>query len=62
MSYMWNMFCTQANMAKEEAKTVILRTFFNSASQKKAVTQAARESAEDQKELVERYHKELQRK
>ena len=49
-------------MAKEEAKTVILRTFFNSASQKKAVTQAARESAEDQKELVERYHKELQRK
>lgn len=52
------MFCSQKkNDQKEEAKTFILKEFFNSASQKKAVVRAARESAEDQRELLDRYKK-----
>ncbi len=42
---------------KEEAKKLVLREFFNSADQKKAVLRAAKESAEDQKILVARYRK-----
>lgn len=42
---------------KKEAKKLILKEFFNSADQKKAVLRAARESAEDQRMLVVRYRK-----
>lgn len=55
---MFNIFCSQRDSdKKEEAKTFILREFFNSASQKRAVVQAARESAEDQRELLDKYNK-----
>lgn len=42
---------------KEEAKKLILKEFFNSADQKRAVFRAAKESAEDQRMLVVRYRK-----
>lgn len=42
---------------KEGAKKLILKEFFNSADQKRAVLKATKESAEDQKMLVARYHK-----
>lgn len=41
---------------KKEVKAYILKEYFNSANQKKVVTQAARESAEDQRILVAKYH------
>lgn len=40
---------------KEEAKRIILKELFNSREQKKAILKAARESANDQKTLVEKY-------
>ncbi|MFA6119687.1 MAG: hypothetical protein WC688_07225 [Parachlamydiales bacterium] len=40
---------------REEVKQEILREFFSSAEQKKAVTKAVRESAEDQKALIKKY-------
>lgn len=49
---MWNIF-NKNN--KEEAKQAILKEFFNSTKQKKAVTKAAKESAKDQKALVDKY-------
>ena len=54
---MFNILCQKKNSDKEEAKTFILKEFFNSANQKKAVVRAARESAEDQKELLDKYNK-----
>jgi hypothetical protein len=39
----------------QEAKETILKEFFNYSDQKKAITKAARESANDQKILVEKY-------
>lgn len=45
------------NKKKQEAKEAILKEFFNSSDQKKAVSKAARESANDQKVLVEKYRK-----
>lgn len=41
---------------KNEAKEIILKEFFNYSDQKKAINKAARESAEDQKNLIERYN------
>lgn len=53
---MWNLLSKSKKARKdEELKQVILKEYFNSANQKKAVTQAARESALDQRRLVERY-------
>jgi hypothetical protein len=51
------MFIKSNKDQKEDAKQVILREFFGSAKQKKAVTKAVRESAKDQRDLVEKYHK-----
>lgn len=42
---------------KDEARKIILKEFFNYSDQKKAVNKAARESAEDQKSLIDRYDK-----
>lgn len=42
---------------KQEAKEAILKEFFNSADQKKAISKAVRESAKDQQVLVEKYRK-----
>lgn len=39
------------------AKEAILKEFFNSSDQKKAISKAARDSARDQKILVEKYNK-----
>lgn len=52
---MWNNIFTKTK--KEEAKKIIFKEFFNSAAQKKAITRAVRESAKDQRELVEKYRK-----
>lgn len=53
---MLNIFSIRNNK-KQEAKEVILKEFFNSSDQKKAVSKAARESAKDQRVLVEKYRK-----
>lgn len=47
------------NQRKSEAKEIILKELFNASTQKKAITRAARESAEDQRMLVERYNEML---
>lgn len=52
---MWNIFAKKNNN-KEDAKQVILREFFSVAKQKKAIEKAARESAKDQRMLVDKYH------
>jgi len=52
---MWKLFSFGQNNEKD-LKTFVLKEYFNSASQKKAVVRAARESAEDQRILVEKYH------
>lgn len=52
---MWNILIKKNS--KEKAKQAILREFFDASKQKKAIEKAARESANDQKALVERYHK-----
>lgn len=51
---MWNIFTKKSN--KEKAKQAILKDFFSASKQKKAIARAARESAKDQKMLVEKYH------
>ena len=45
---------------KNDAKTFILKRFFNAATQKRAVIRAARESAEDQKILIDKYNELVQ--
>ncbi len=52
---MFSILFKTKNKRKEEAKKLILKEFFNSADQKKAVFRAAKESAEEQKMLVARY-------
>ena len=54
---MWNLLSKESN--KKDAKIIILETFFNSENQKRAVERAARESAHEQKVLVERYQQEM---
>jgi len=41
----------------EEARDIILKEFFNYSDQKKAISRAARESADDQKTLIEKYNR-----
>lgn len=41
----------------KEARKAILKEYFNSENQKKIITRAARESAEDQNILLTKYHK-----
>ena len=41
----------------EQIKKIILKTFFSFSNQKKAIERAARESAKDQKDLMEKYSK-----
>lgn len=41
----------------QEVKKVILKEYFNSSNQKKVITQAAKESANDQNILLTRYRK-----
>jgi len=51
------MFFQNKKSKDQKIKEVILKEFFNSSDQKKAVSKAARESAEDQKVFVEKYRK-----
>ena len=51
---MWNIFTKKNN--KEEQKQAILKELFSPAKQKKAIEKAARESAKDQRILVDKYH------
>jgi len=50
---MFNLFSKKTK--KENLKTVILKEYFNSADQKKAILQAARDSAQDQRDLMKKY-------
>ncbi|MDP3957726.1 MAG: hypothetical protein Q8Q10_04465 [bacterium] len=54
---MWSLFSNNKKNKEKEAKAVILKEYFSFSDQKKAVTKAARESAADQRVLVEKYHK-----
>lgn len=53
---MWNL---SNKKNKSDAKDIVLKELFNASTQKKAITRAARESAEDQRMLVERYNEML---
>jgi hypothetical protein len=53
---MWNIFSQNKNKENKEVKAFLIKEFFNSANQKKVITRAARESAEDQRLLVAKYH------
>jgi hypothetical protein len=39
----------------KQVRDFVMKEYFNSASQKKAITKAARESAEDQQIMMKRY-------
>lgn len=52
---MWNLLTINKSKGDREIKTFILKRFFNSSNQKKAVTRAVRESTRDQQELLEKY-------
>ncbi len=58
---MLNEFFTTKDKKNEAIKTFIIKEFFNSTNQKKVITRAARESAEDQKMLVSRYRELIRR-
>ena len=51
----WAMFNTRKKN-KEDAKKAIMKAYFSASAQKKAIKKAARESAVDQRKLVEKYH------
>lgn len=53
---MWNL---SNKKNKADAKDIVLKELFNASTQKKAITRAARESAEDQRAVVERYNEML---
>ena len=50
-------FSINKKSKNQKAKEAVLKGFFSSSDQKKAITKAARESANDQKVLVEKYNK-----
>ena len=50
------LFGNQNSTKNKEAKDFILKEFFNSKNQKRAVMRAAKESAEDQKMLMRKYN------
>jgi competence protein ComGF len=52
---MWYNFFNNKKRKKQLAKEAVLKEFFNFSDQKKAVAKAARESAKDQRVLVEKY-------
>ena len=54
---MLNIFSSGKKRDNQRAKEAVLKEFFSSSEQKKAVTKAARESAKDQKILIEKYNK-----
>lgn len=54
---MKNIFSKTKQDKNQEAKKAILKEFFNYSIQKKAVAKAARESARDQRLLVEKYRR-----
>lgn len=50
-------FSINKKSKNQKAKEAVLKGFFGSSDQKRAITKAARESANDQKVLVEKYNK-----
>jgi hypothetical protein len=56
---MFNFPTKSKNVNKEETKKIFLKKIFNSENQKKVVTKAANQSAEDQRILVTKYRREL---
>ena len=59
---MINLFSKIKPDKKQEAKKAVLREFFSYSSQKKAIEKAARESAKDQRLMVEKYNRFLRAK
>ncbi len=49
------MWFSKKNNKEQEAKKIVLKRFFNSERQKKDVKRAARDSAKEQRALVDRY-------
>lgn len=47
---------------KRQAKDILLKELFGSSKQKKAIRRAARESAKDQRDLVEKYQATVRQK
>jgi len=52
-----SIFSIIKNNREKEAKDIILKEFFNDSNQKKAINKAARESAQDQKDLLNKYNR-----
>ncbi len=50
---MWGIFSKRKQ--EQKAREIILKYFFNSANQKKAMEKAARESVNDQEKLLQKY-------
>ncbi len=48
-------FFTNKKKNMEATKKALLKEFFNAGSQKKMITQAARESAKDQDKILKKY-------
>ena len=46
-----------SNNNENEAKDIILKEVFNYSNQKKVVNKAAKDSAQDQREMVEKYRR-----
>lgn len=56
---MFNVFQTKKESKVIENKNMLNKELFNSSNKKKVITQAARESAKDQRELLENYNRVL---
>lgn len=50
------------NADRREAKEIILKEYFNSSKQKKAIRRAVNESAKDQRDMVAKYRELIRKK
>lgn len=57
---MFKVFQSKKESNEIKNKNILNKELFNSASKKKVITQAARESAEDQRKLLEDYKRILE--
>jgi len=58
---MWHLFFSKKEKGEESLKIIFLKEYFNSADQKKTILKAARDSAQDQRDLMERYREVLKK-
>lgn len=57
---MLNIFQSKKELKEIQNKNILNKELFNSSSKKKVITQAAKESAEDQRRLLDNYRKILE--